>query len=173
MDNNLELLNSESGMATLEMLPLVIVFMVFIAYMLGMYGITHTAILNSIGARNYAFEITRHRADLTYLRSNGMFDGTETRILSYKPVGTRSFAVIGESESDNGKFPATVRKIAMGLDSSKEEIDRQPATVHNENGGKNVYTIKDNAENTDIKVRDVWIMTRYGICLDAKCGDNK
>jgi hypothetical protein len=171
MENNLELLNSESGMATLEMLPLVVVFMVFIAYMLGMYGITHTAILNSIGARNYAFEITRHRADITYLRSNITYEGAEPPILSYKPIGNRSFAVVGESESDQGKFPASVRKIAMGLDSSKEAFDRQPASVHNEGTGKNVYSIKDNAENTEIGVRDVWIMTRYGICLDAKCGD--
>jgi hypothetical protein len=169
MENKLDQLNSESGMATLEALPLVVVFMVFIAYMLGMYGITHTAILNSIGARNYAFEITRHRADLTYLRSNITLDQTIPEILSYKNIGTRVFVVVGEDISSAGEFPATVRKIAMGLDSSKEDFGRQPASVHNQGTGKNVYNLKD--VNEDVGVRDVWVMTQYGICLDAQCGD--
>ncbi len=170
MENRLDHLNSESGMATLEALPLVIVFMVFIAYMLGMYGITHTAILNSIAARNYAFEITRHRADLTYLRSNITYDNAVPPTHSYKKVGTRAFAVIAEDTRENGgEFPATVRKIAMGLDSSQEDFERQPGSVHNQGSGKSVYNIKD--VNEEVGVRDVWIMTQYGICLDAKCGD--
>ena len=160
-------LNSESGMATLEALPLVIIFMVMIAYMLGMYGVTHTAILNSIGARNYAFETFRHRADLTYFRSN-----TTANVMSFEAIGARVHAVTNESSetSDGGQFAATIRKIAMGLDSSREDFARPPATIHNQEGSNNVYAIQDKARNTAIGARDVWIMTQYGICLDAKCG---
>jgi len=170
MEKKMTPLNSESGFATLEALPLVIVFMVFIAYMIGMYGVTHTAILNSIGARNYAFEITRFRADLTYLRGNLKDNGDDlpdSATLSYKKVGARSFAIVGEDSPSGSDFPATARRIAMGLDSSQEEFDRQPDSVHNEG----IYTIKGDQRNDKVGVRDVWIMTRYGICLDAQCAD--
>ena len=160
--------NPESGMATLEALPLMIVFMVLLAYMFGMYGVTHTAILNSIGARNYAFETFRNRADLKYFRSN---DGA--MIMSFDKIGTRVHSIISEVTEDtgNGQFPATVRKIAMGLDASQEEFDKPQKSIHNLNSSRNVYSIADGARNSNVGVRDVWVMTQYGICLTARCGD--
>lgn len=165
-------LKDESGMATLEMVPLILVFMVIAAYTFGMFGVTHTAILNSIAARNYAFETFRHRADLTYFRSNGTPDK-----MFFSRVGTRIHGIVSDAnpnETAAGSFPATERRIAMGLDSGAIERDlanvdqsRANLTLHNEN----VFKIQRNAQNESIGVSPVWVMTQYGICLNARCGD--
>lgn len=163
---------SEKGMATLETLPLIIIFMVIAAYTFGMFGVTHTAILNSIAARNYAFEIFRHRADLTYFRSNS------PNKMYYNRIGTRIHGIVSDANagaSNDGTFKATERRIAMGLDSGAIERDlanvdesRGNAKLHNED----VFNIKSNTQNDKYGVSPVWIMTQYGICLNARCGDN-
>lgn len=49
-------INNEKGMAVLEMIPILVVFVLFINFSLGFFGAIHSGILNSIASRNYAFE---------------------------------------------------------------------------------------------------------------------
>lgn len=58
--------NNQKGLATIEALPLVVVFVVLITYGLGLFGFVHTAILHSIGARTYAFETFRNRTNVSF-----------------------------------------------------------------------------------------------------------
>lgn len=151
--------NGEAGMATLEALPLLIVFIVLFAYALGSFGVVHSGILNSIAARTYAFEIFRHRTNLTYLRSNS------PNSMYYTKHGHRIHTVVSENGSGGDNFPATERRVAMGLDTSM--VGRDNPNVHN----VAIYTIQDGAQNQTIEANPVWIMTQYGICLDTSCGD--
>ncbi len=55
-------------MATIEMLPMMFIFIFLFSYTLGAFGIIHTGIKNSISARAYAFETFRNRSNLVYFR---------------------------------------------------------------------------------------------------------
>ncbi len=145
-------------MATLEALPLLIVFMVLFAYSLGSFGVIHSGILNSIAARTYAFEIFRHRTNLTYLRSNA------ENSMYYTQFHNRIHTVVSENQVGDDLFPATERRIAMGLETNL--LSRETPDVHN----NQIYGIQDGTRNATIEANPVWIMTQYGICLDADCG---
>ncbi len=145
-------------MATLEALPLLIVFMVLFAYALGSFGVIHSGILNSIAARNYAFEIFRHRTNLAYLRSN------TPNAMYYTDIHNRVHAITSEHVSEDDRFFATERRIAMGLNTSV--LNRDTPDVHN----NQIYGIQDGTRNSTIEANPAWIMTQYGICLDADCG---
>lgn len=150
---------NETGMATIEALPLLIVFMVLFAYALGSFGVIHSGILNSLAARTYAFEIFRHRTNLTYLRAN------TSNAMYYSNYGNRIHTVVSENNVGDDRFMATERMIAMGLDTNT--LNRDTPAVHN----TQIYGIQDGQRNQTIEANPAWIMTQYGICLDAACGD--
>ncbi|RME18011.1 MAG: hypothetical protein D6797_01290, partial [Bdellovibrio sp.] len=59
---------NQKGLATVEALPLLVIFVILLSYALGTWGVVHTAILSSIGARAYAFETFRNRTNLIFHR---------------------------------------------------------------------------------------------------------
>ena len=59
-------LQNEKGMAALEIIPIVIIVVLLLSFSFGFFGVIHTGILNSMAARNYAFETFNHRSDLRY-----------------------------------------------------------------------------------------------------------
>jgi hypothetical protein len=148
--------NDESGMATLEAVSVLIVFVVLLAYSLGSFGAIHTGILNSIGARAYAFETFRHRTNLTYLRSN--IGGA---VLNYGRTGNRVHTIGSEIQHESGFHPSE-RRIAMGLPA---EPKGRTETVHNEA----IYNLKD--RNDAVETDPLWIKSQYGMCLNVACGD--
>ncbi len=152
---------NESGMAILETLPLLIIFVVLIGYMLGCFGVIHTGILNSVAARTYAWETFRHRTDLGYLRGNT--NPTPDKV-HFRRLGNRVHAINNEyTYTIQGFFP-TERRIAMGLPS--EDEGRGSVATHQQAA----FTIRSGQQNETIAVNPVWIMIQYGLCLDVKCG---
>ena len=154
-------LNNEDGMATLEAVSLIVIFLVLVAYMLGSWGIVHTGITNSIAARNYAFETFRHRTNLTYLRDN-----TQSTV-HYDGAGARTHGIMAEDHVLNGPFQATARPISLGLIAAQANYTNQ--TMHTQtipNGVVEGQQIKGN-----IEASPVWVMAQYGMCLSAACGD--
>jgi hypothetical protein len=150
-------LQDEDGMATIESLPLLIIFIVMLSYSIGSFGVVHTGILHSIAARNYAFETFRHRTNLTYFRN-----------ISYHfdQVGFRLHAIQTDSAvGADETFLATERRLsfAQGID---ELVNRDVAQVHNEQIYQN---IKTGARNQSVGVNPVWIKIAYGICLNSTC----
>ena len=61
-------IKNKKGLVILEAIPIIWVMFVLMGATLGSWGIVHTAVLNSIAARNYTFFLFNNRADLSYLR---------------------------------------------------------------------------------------------------------
>lgn len=152
-------LKNQKGMAIIELIPIMIIIVLLFNFSLGFFGVIHTGILNSMAARNYAFETFRHRADLTYLRT-GVKGGD---IVSYKDAGMRLHATVSENKKGNDLFVATQRPIDFLSD---QNLNTGGAELHN--GG--VYGVVDGKRFTGGGgVSPVWVRPQYGICLNAKC----
>lgn len=151
---------SEKGMATVEALPLLIVFFIFTGYGIGMFGVVHTGILHSIAARTYAFETFRHRTNLNYFRENKL---EATRPEHYASLGVRLHGV--QHESARGQYAfATERPIAFGY--SKEVLGRDVST-HERLMGE---IRPGERAPSSTSVNPVWIKVQYGICINSQCG---
>lgn len=150
---------SERGMATLEALPLLVIFTVLMSYGLGMFGIIHTAILHSIAARAYAFETFRNRTDLSLFRENisGISDPQHTRAFKIRYHG-----ILTENSDGYSQFVASERPLAVG-----RQVASAGRTLQNHNS--TIFNLAP--RNEVVEVSPAWIMVGYGICLDMNCGD--
>lgn len=154
-------LTNEEGMATIEALPILIVFIMLVAYMLGSFGIIHTGILHSIAARTYAMETFRHRANLTYFRD----DPEQSETFHFQKTGTRFHGVAPEKYDTKDGFRPTQRSISMVM--TTDPINEKNVNVH-----ENVSQIRDGVRvRENFAVNPVWIKVQYGICINARCGD--
>lgn len=151
-------LRNQKGMAVMEIIPVVVIVMLFLNYSLGFFGAIHTGILNSISARNYAFETFSHRANLVYFRDDQGFTS-----VSYEKLNFRSHATISDKVgADTAKYVATERRI----DFMNNKDDEGTADTHN----KEVYTIQaGKPNNAGTGVNPIWVMPQYGICLNSTC----
>ena len=149
---------NQNGMAIIETLPLLVIFVAIVGYALGTFGAIHTAILNSIAARTYAFETFRNRTNLNMFRENlsGLTDPMHT-----SKFQIRYHAIISEG-STAAEFYATERPLSIG-----REVASVGQTFNEHNS--NIFNIKP--RNQEVAVNPIWIMVGYGICLNKECGD--
>lgn len=155
-------LNNERGLAVLESVIILFIFLVLSRYTIGFFGVTHTAIIQSIASRNYTFEIFRHRTHLWYFRDNKPM----TPNLSYHSYGNRLHGTNNEiavSGSDTRQYP-TERRVAMFIE---EEPQGRSSNEH----ASATSDIRVGERNASISLDPVWIKIQYGICLTAQCGD--
>lgn len=148
---------NQKGIATVESTLLLTIFVVFMTYCIGFFGIVHTSILNSISARAYAFETFRNRSNLTYFRD------TLTQKEHYQNIGFRVHGIISETVSEdtqNDQWFVTTRTIAKGRSSPEISTKRTPTELDQ------TQTRESSGANP------VWIKTTYGICINQKCGDS-
>jgi hypothetical protein len=131
----------------------------------GGFGIIQTGVLNSIAARNYAFETFRHRTNLMYFHD---IRGGGRDVQYYKSYHTRAHAIASDrrGSSDTSSI-ATTRPIGFGMNPETEGSGQD----HNDNSGKSggIFSIQENVRNESVAVAPVWIRPVYGICLDARC----
>lgn len=158
-------LKNERGSATVETLPLLLIFVMLISYTLGAFGVIHTGILHSISARTYAFETFRNRANLTYFR-----DIPGTDILHYRNYGNRVHAVLSEKRVPDATFYVAERPIRIGMESATAGKGRQTASVHLQDTHDD-SKVTLGKRNETVEVDPVWIRVVYGICLNNGCGD--
>jgi hypothetical protein len=151
-------IRNQKGMAVIEALPLLVVFVMLVSFGLGFYGVIHTSTLHSIAARTYAFETFRNRANLYYYREEG--SGLD-RPLHLGKKGYRYHAIQNEYD-DRQNFVASTRPISIGRAIASTKATEE---VHN----LKVYSLDRRNEKVD--VNPVWIMIAYGICLNAQCGE--
>jgi Flp pilus assembly protein TadG len=155
-------LKDESGMALMETIPILVIFLMLIAYGLGFFGVVHTGILNSIASRAYAFETFRNRSNVTYFRDKGSAATTH-----YANIGARIHTVNSEKMAgdtvDEGQF-ATTRNLALG-----REVANSGTTEaqHNER----IDAIERRNRRGGLEASPAWIMVGYGICINSRCGD--
>lgn len=151
-------MKNQRGNAMIETLPLLAIFLIFVAFGLGMFGVIHTGILYSIAARTYAFETFRNRTNLTYHREN--LDASTSDPRSMRRLGAR-FHVIQEKSTNQGVITATSRPIAVG-----RKVTRTTASMEDHN----VKVFNIGPRNQNLSFSPVWIMVGYGMCLNAQCG---
>lgn len=158
-------IRNEKGMATIEIIPLLILFVLLISYTMGAFGIVHTGIKNSIASRNYAFETFRNRSNLTYFRDE---KGRAEKHFAIN--GNRTHGIMSEEINGEDKYVATERPLRVGL----------PMEPLNARGGNSVDihnnlifsgAIVTGKRNTRLEVNPVWLLTQYGICINVACGD--
>jgi len=145
-----------------EALPLLVIFTALFAYSLGFFGIVHTAILNSMAARTYAFETFSQRSDTTLFRDRKSGDG----YTEYSSYGTRYHTIDSELQIDHnqgdGQY-ATVRPLVFGR--------RAPSSAGSANDhNTKIYEITGRNRKGGVEVSPAWIMVGYGLCIDADCG---
>ena len=155
---------NQKGLAIIETLPILIIFILLLGYGLGFFGVVHTGILNSIASRTYAFETFRNRADLSYFRDRP--SGPKTLFVT---VGNRVHGINDESKATTngtaveGAF-ATTRRLDFRQVSSTSGATQED---HNQR----VFDIVGRNRQGGVEASPVWVMISYGICLDAGCGD--
>ncbi|MEK2643775.1 hypothetical protein [Bdellovibrio sp. BCCA] len=154
-------LKNEKGMAVFEMIPIIVVIVLFLNFSIGFFGAIHTGILNSIASRNYAFETFRNRADLTYFRGN---DGEPLHFAKEKMRvhGTLTEKTLSSRGDTNWK--ASSRLIDF------MEFDNRAADVVGTQADHNKTRSIPEGRNTTVGVNPIWIRTTYGICLNSTCG---
>ena len=182
-------MKNNRGLAMLEALPIIMLMFVLMGATLGSWGIVHTAILNSIAARNFTFFYFNNRSDLSYLRDFARPDGYGlSNDITNKyfrkdgqgtndGMGKRFFYIWAEKTPSDAKnvMPATLRRVDFRnlknkpVNQGKVLFDGAHSTVDNIDPGK---ATKMEAGQTRYKHRKAWIMVGYGICLDANCGGN-
>lgn len=153
-------LNNEKGIATLESALLLSIFVVFMTYCVGTFGVIHTGILSSISARAYAFETFRNRTNLIYFRDTAT---TPKRDQTFN-YGVRLHGIVSEKEPTGDQWDSTPRSLAQGREvaSSTERSKLTPEMMNK----------LDNKRETT-GVNPVHIKVLYGICLNYDCGDDK
>ena len=149
-------LKNQKGFATVESVALLVVFLLLLTYGMGFFGAIHSAVLNSISARAYAWETFAHRTNVSYFRAAPI-------VMTHNDAGYRSHTVISELNPSNNTeiFFATERGIAWGRPT--EGLGRDGAT----HAGLQRLAL-GRAERQ--RVNPIWIRTVYGLCLDSNCG---
>jgi hypothetical protein len=151
---------NQKGLAMIEIIPLLVIFILIVNFALGFFGFIHSGILNSIAARNYAFETFRNRADLNYLR-----DITGSDVVSYRKTGLRYHGISKENASGSQEWQVTERFLRFTDTRANSEIEGR------EDHDTKVKTISDGSRASE-RVQGVspgWVRVIYGICLNAKC----
>ena len=150
----------------IEIVPILAIFILIVNFALGFFGLVHSGILNSIAARNYAFETFRNRSDLTYLRDDGS-DATFT----YAKSALR-YHVTRSEASQAEDYRATRRPIkfsdinALSSGGSSDEMGLTEHDTYKKIQEKQSTSTAGDIEGTN----NPWIKTAYGICLTAQCG---
>jgi hypothetical protein len=162
-------IRNEKGMATIETIPLIMVFVFMLCYEFGVFGIIHTGIMQSISARAYAFETFKNRSNLVYFR-DGPTDPLGTNY--FKNSGARTHGIASEARTEgdgNSDGIAAERPLRVGIPFEPDIASRKDQDRHN-------LKLFDQAlvgpqkRNTKVEVNPVWIQVQYGMCLNTKCG---
>jgi hypothetical protein len=160
---------SQHGISTVELIPVLLVFVILFNFSLGFFGVIHSGILNSIAARNYAFETFRNRSNLNRLRDDTQGVFTE---IAYNKDGFRYHSILVEGapvpSSGNPEWYVTTRPIKF-TDQNQGVADDTEVQDHSR-----VQEITDPGKAKDVYydgkgIGSVWIKTAYGICLNRRC----
>lgn len=177
------MLKKKRGIAIIEFVFFFFVFVFFFALMYGSWGIAHSSILHSIGARAYAWEVIRGRSNLAFLRDSG--NSSDILGNNYWLKNSRVFAIIkGDPPED---FVSDKLKIDMGGADWKDEtvsgftgvdvsVSERRAGYYDSSSSITSFTDSNDPlalgkrnEQTDYKTGVVHLRIAYGICLNSDC----
>lgn len=156
--NIFSILKDQKGLATIETVPLLVLFFFLMSYGLGLFGFVHSATLSSIAARSYAYETFRHRANVNYFRDDAGIT------VSIARKGYRLHAIRNYNLGSGTEFIPNTAPIAFAI--GQPEPENNPET-HN----TRVFNLNEGVRNRNVSVSPGWIMMAQGICLSSQCGD--
>ena len=151
-------LTSQKGFASIEAILSITIFLIMLSFSLGFFGIVHSGIVNSIAARNYAFDTFNNRTYLTYHRD------THGTLISNHENGFRLHLITAEDDNKKADFIVTERRIAP--------FGPYKTTEKKGDHRKMVDDAKNNNDDEPYGFDPVWIKAGYGICLNASCKPN-
>lgn len=154
---------SESGMAVIEIIPILVMFILLVNFMLGFFGAIHTAILGSIAARNYAFDTFRNRPNLIYFRDNNDLGSKD---IAFDKQQNRIHRTVSENTKGDERFIASARRIDF-----LGEAEDEGKSANNHNNLIMTVTEGKRFQTKAEGVNPIWIRPSYGICINSNCGD--
>lgn len=154
-------INNEKGMAVLELVPIIIVIVLLVNFSLGFFGAIHTGILNSIAARNYAFETFRNRSNLVYFSATS--NDSSALSYTYDKVGMRVHGTLSENAKSKDWVASSRMIDFMTMQKRAAEV------VGNSKGEHEKIRSLPGGRNEGVSVNPIWIKTAYGICLNSEC----
>jgi len=162
-------IDNEEGLATIETVALLSIFVFLMSSAIGFWGAIHAGTLSAIGARAYAFETFRNRSHLSQFRDNSALD----RNINYIEENwqMRLHRVVERGGHTNTGTVAEKLTISFNdynietdnLNSSKEYHNR----LIDEPAGRGPASSGSNSE----KDNTIWLQVGYGYCLTFECGD--
>ena len=176
-------IKNKTGLVILEAIPIIWVMFVLMGATLGSWGIVHTAVVNSIAARNYTFFLFNNRADLSYLRdfSNKYEyrsaplarDFTNRYFKGNRGKGRRFSYINKENVGSTNKAHPTQRPVSFGKNMKYTDSSGVAPLIRPVSSARVWSDVSDRGRN---KKRDkdgkAWIMVGYGICLCATCNSS-
>lgn len=160
---NIKKQNKERGSAIVETLPLIIIFITILGNIWGFFMAVHSGILASIGARAYAFETFRNRADLTYFRDQdyrgGAPSSSATAKINYLKTQVRVHAVV-QTGAEKTFQP-------MPVDYSRFSLTKTTGPDKTKSHAYDTIFSEDRAPD-DGGVKKIWLRSNYGMCLNFK-----
>ena len=183
------------GMALVEILPLLVLFVTFFSLLLGFWGAIHSSLLQSIAARHYALEVINNRSHVEYHRdfrgSTAVQASLEARQANYHGEGRgsqartqvydfRFFAIVQSQGTDQPQLLAETRGLGFFNDIDRESSAPPGGNLSTaESSGRDFQDKKDflfsESEQEDElePANPLWLMQGYGICLKASCGEEE
>ena len=169
-------IKSKKGIAIMEFLFCFFIFAFTLAALYGVWGVIHASILNSIGARTYAFSIIRNRSNVRIAKdfdmdsASGYFD-RETRFFGVTtsqpgtapqwiaPAISIDFMPSGRETTTSTSSPGFLGLTVDERQSESTGLDWSPGNRGLELPGGT------GDRNTTL----VYLKQGYGICLSAGC----
>jgi hypothetical protein len=159
------MLKNSKGNAIIEIIPILAVFVLILNFSLGFFGLIHSGILNSIAARNYAFETFRNRADLRYLRD---IPGVEVNLsFTYTKSQVRFHVIKKEGSTAENKYEATRRPVKF---SDVGGVAEEKGIVEHNKYRAIMEGQRASEAGAEEGANPAWVKTGYGMCLVATCG---
>lgn len=150
----------EKGIASVESVVMMTVFLLLITYGVGVFGVVHTGILNSIAARTYAWETLNHRTNVQIFRDNRTAaEMPVDDVTTYVRYQFRVHTITSEDKTDD-QYRATERMLKMG--GPPVDLEGRAPGIHK--------ALQTTTKREPTGVNPVWIKTQYGICTEANCG---
>ncbi len=155
-----------SGFASIEMIPILIVVVGLLSFSFGFFSVIQRATLSSISSLNSSISTMTNRANVTHFNSNPANNVEDLYPLRYRLVYIRkSGASVLGPQKDSPDISLIREPSSQGF--SNPSLNTS-ADFHNQELEAHDHL---NDQTRGIKgVNPVWIKTALGICLRADCG---
>lgn len=188
-------LKNSSGIAVIEILPLLVIFVAFIGITLGLWGAIHAGTLQSIAAKHYAMEVINNRVHIIHHRDypfstsssgkmNMLNNQKETHRSQCYPVndfGSRFFGIVAHQPAGSPSSLVASRGINVFKERNRGDSEDIPGAVFGRIKETDKTSFHQDLPTANIKdlprsrkrVNPIWLMQGYGICMNNNCGDKK